>query len=253
MNTIEIIESNKQIVELVTCSICNEILKSPLVSHCQHRFCSVCITQWLNKKSSCPICRNYLSITMMTNDILSVNIINKLAVKCCLSDKEGNACNHTTTYENINNHYKSDCKYAKVDCKYACGYSNFKEERIYHENNKCFKNPELKGKCKHCDEIIYVIKIKEHKLVCPNLLIKCESHGCNFEVKRCEMEQHMKLFKDKHMEQLKKLYEDTVKEFENFKKVNKTYIITGKKCQYHFAKCRKCHASEVYSDAIDEE
>jgi hypothetical protein len=187
----------------------------------------------------------------MSNDILSANIINKLAIKCKLSDEKGNVCNQTTTYENLNNHYKTDCEYAKVDCKYTCGYSDFKEKISKHEN-KCLKNPELKGKCKQCDEIIYVIKIKEHLLVCPNKVIKCESHGCNFEVKRCEMGQHMSLFKDKHMEQLKKLYEDTVKEFANFKKVNKTYILAGKKSYKHYIHCRKCHAGEVYIDARNE-
>jgi hypothetical protein len=66
------------------------------------------------------------------------------------------------------------------------------------------------------------------------------------------MGQHMSLFKDRHMEQLKKLYEDTVKEFENFKKVNKKYILAGKKCDYHYGNCRKCHASEVYREAFTE-
>jgi len=92
----EIIE---QIAELLKCSICYEILKTPLVSNCQHRFCSACITEWLDKKSSCPICRTYLTNNSMVKDTLSINIINNLTIKCKLKNDEGNICNDIRKYE----------------------------------------------------------------------------------------------------------------------------------------------------------
>ena len=39
------------------CRICHDAMKDPLVSDCNHSACTSCWTQWLEKNSSCPVCR----------------------------------------------------------------------------------------------------------------------------------------------------------------------------------------------------
>ena len=41
-----------------TCSICMNVLESPVLeTNCQNIFCGKCFLQWLNKSSTCPLCR----------------------------------------------------------------------------------------------------------------------------------------------------------------------------------------------------
>ena len=39
------------------CAICQDDLSSPLCLDCSHVFCQACITTWLEKKQTCPVCR----------------------------------------------------------------------------------------------------------------------------------------------------------------------------------------------------
>merc|ERR1712142_1369799 len=54
-------DSNNLVLELVktqfTCSICYEVMVEPSSIDCGHTFCAYCITKWMKKKASCPLCR----------------------------------------------------------------------------------------------------------------------------------------------------------------------------------------------------
>jgi hypothetical protein len=39
------------------CPICYETPRKPVTLRCQHIFCEVCITEWLDREKTCPICR----------------------------------------------------------------------------------------------------------------------------------------------------------------------------------------------------
>ena len=44
--------------ETLECPICRDtILRECLVTKCGHKYCGKCIIQWLDNKSSCPLCR----------------------------------------------------------------------------------------------------------------------------------------------------------------------------------------------------
>lgn len=47
----ELMESELQ------CSICNELFVMATTLNCNHTFCQLCISNWLEKKKDCPICR----------------------------------------------------------------------------------------------------------------------------------------------------------------------------------------------------
>ncbi|KAJ1424124.1 hypothetical protein B484DRAFT_451640 [Ochromonadaceae sp. CCMP2298] len=39
------------------CPICMELPSRPVTLDCNHAFCEVCISEWLNKEHTCPVCR----------------------------------------------------------------------------------------------------------------------------------------------------------------------------------------------------
>merc|ERR1712142_998231 len=57
-------DSNNLVLELVkaqfTCSICYEVMVEPSSIDCGHTFCAYCITNWMKKKASCPLCRTHI-------------------------------------------------------------------------------------------------------------------------------------------------------------------------------------------------
>ena len=51
---------NNSDLENSKCPICYNLIKNPYhPSTCLHYFCKVCITKWANKKTTCPICREF--------------------------------------------------------------------------------------------------------------------------------------------------------------------------------------------------
>jgi len=52
--------------EGLDCPICNETMKDPLVSDCNHSACTSCWTQWLKKNTSCPVCRTTMTRTNLS-------------------------------------------------------------------------------------------------------------------------------------------------------------------------------------------
>ncbi len=49
-----------EISEELICSICSEVLESPLTTECEHLFCRDCINDWLRENRTCPIDRLYI-------------------------------------------------------------------------------------------------------------------------------------------------------------------------------------------------
>jgi hypothetical protein len=48
--------------EELTCSICQDILRNPVFTHCcSQTFCEQCINDWLETNNRCPYDRKYLN------------------------------------------------------------------------------------------------------------------------------------------------------------------------------------------------
>ncbi|KAB1265818.1 E3 ubiquitin-protein ligase RNFT1 [Camelus dromedarius] len=43
------------------CSVCQAEFQKPILLICQHIFCEECITLWLNREKTCPLCRTVIS------------------------------------------------------------------------------------------------------------------------------------------------------------------------------------------------
>lgn len=63
--------------EELTCTVCYEIFKDPVVLKCSHSFCQGCLQQFWNKKKAkreCPICRRTCSLTEPTVSLALKNV-----------------------------------------------------------------------------------------------------------------------------------------------------------------------------------
>ncbi|XP_025078140.1 E3 ubiquitin-protein ligase TRIM21-like [Pomacea canaliculata] len=54
--------------EYFNCSICLNTMVEPNMTACGHRFCSKCITEWVDRHRSCPCCNGVLDSTRLFRD-----------------------------------------------------------------------------------------------------------------------------------------------------------------------------------------
>ncbi|SCU92924.1 LAFA_0F13718g1_1 [Lachancea sp. 'fantastica'] len=55
---------------LLRCHICKDFLKTPVLTHCGHTFCSLCIREYLNREQKCPLCLAELRESMLRSEFL---------------------------------------------------------------------------------------------------------------------------------------------------------------------------------------
>ncbi|CCD26609.1 E3 ubiquitin-protein ligase RAD18 NDAI_0I00400 [Naumovozyma dairenensis CBS 421] len=60
---------------LLRCHICKDFLKTPVLTPCGHTFCSVCIREYLQSNSKCPLCLLELRESMLRSEFLVNGIV----------------------------------------------------------------------------------------------------------------------------------------------------------------------------------
>jgi len=123
-------EFYKSVSEEVTCSICLDIKKDPLMcSKCQNSYCSNCIKDWKKKSSQCPFKCNEPSYIPAR---LVKNLICKLNFKC------QNGCDKIIPYEKLEMHLDFECEKNNFKEKYKKlldKYNELLEQNKELENN----------------------------------------------------------------------------------------------------------------------
>lgn len=69
--------SGSMLEEELSCPICCEIFKDPVVLKCSHSFCRICLQQFWSKKKArreCPVCRRKCSLTEPTVSLALKNV-----------------------------------------------------------------------------------------------------------------------------------------------------------------------------------
>jgi hypothetical protein len=88
--------------DLIYCQICECLMMEPVMCfNCQNNFCKKCINDWKSRNAnSCPNrCENPIY-----RDVIGKNrLISKFKFKCT------KGCGAEIPFEDINNHYKSNC------------------------------------------------------------------------------------------------------------------------------------------------
>lgn len=70
-------QSGSMLEDELSCPICCEIFKDPVVLKCSHSFCRACLQQFWNKKKArreCPVCRRKCSLTEPTVSLALKNV-----------------------------------------------------------------------------------------------------------------------------------------------------------------------------------
>ncbi len=117
------------------CSICRDIIEDPIASKCEHVFCKLCIYEWLQRESSCPVDRKSLNNSQLCEPSRFFrNFYSKLILKC---EFESNGCQNSCKIEDLNSH-----------------------------QNKCKFNPIANNVCeKECDALMNISEAKNHNCV----------------------------------------------------------------------------------------
>lgn len=112
------------------CSICRGVILSPLQAPCDHLFCSVCISKWLEGRTrSCPLCQSTLTMGQMKTPRIINNLLSNLEVYCKFKEQ---GCPLLIKYDKktIDDHEKG-CKFQL--CSKGCGaYANQRHDCVEH-------------------------------------------------------------------------------------------------------------------------
>ena len=111
--------------EIIFCQICECLMIEPVMCfNCQNYFCKKCTEDWKsrNNNNSCP---NRCEDTIMRNVIGKNRLISKFKFKCI------KGCGAEIPFDDINNHYNSNCIENKKND------SNADVQKIEEKTEKC--------------------------------------------------------------------------------------------------------------------
>lgn len=99
--------------EELVCSVCKEVLDTPLQCPCEHHFCRDCITEWIyntGNLSSCPLCKTPVSVeTLSKVPRLVLNLLCSLLVSC-------SSCKTHVRLDCLDKHEESCKEYLAQPC-----------------------------------------------------------------------------------------------------------------------------------------
>ena len=209
------------------CQICMKVLQEPHVTECcgQH-FCKGCLEKWFEKNHGdkvCPHCKEADIVHILYKPLQRK--INKLEIHC--SNREL-GCEVIMKVEDIDFHFSptnlSSCDYALIPCP-MCGQELLRMVMGHHIFGDC---PKREKTCTHCNlamssdmldghyEVCEEMKVscprkcgkemrrgdlKIHEDACPYMPVKCpfSDAGCQVELTRKEVEQHMEKSTTAHL------------------------------------------------------
>lgn len=101
VGTVENQEVYNQISQYTTCVICEGIAWNPLqCDKCENCFCKECLTKWQKESKNCPF--RCLNAVYKKNKMINA-LLSQLQIKC------ENGCGQVIKYDNLQNHYESEC------------------------------------------------------------------------------------------------------------------------------------------------
>ena len=232
-------ESDQKDLSNYLCKICNGVYNNPVLLSCGHILCKQCYD--INK-NKCSIC-NEMNISIQSENPRFLTLY--LSKKMCTCKNA--QCKKKFNIENILSHLK-ECPKELLMCQYNCGNKILRENLSVHEK-ECMYRP---CTCTLCGKDVLKFKYLENHLEkeCDKNFIKCqfceenilkkniESHlnfnctksdkKCMFSIIGCEEkiapngnEQHLEMFKLKHIELLAQfLMEINNKTLNIYRKIN---------------------------------
>ncbi|XP_065564923.1 uncharacterized protein LOC136030147 isoform X3 [Artemia franciscana] len=133
------------------CSICNDVLEDPQQAPiCEHAFCKICISQWLNTNQSCPLDREHLTMSDLrpVSRILQY-FLSRLTLTC---NNQIHGCPAIVAQEELETHLL-ECSFDPkrlVSCNSGCGITISFGELA---NHNCVQS--LRLEMKETSEILF--------------------------------------------------------------------------------------------------
>jgi len=97
------------------CPICSSLCRDAVQCNSQHAFCAVCIHQWLERRQTCPLGNELLTVAALEQARFVRRLIDKLRVRCEFTP---HGCAETPTIETIEAHERA-CGFRQVPCAHA--------------------------------------------------------------------------------------------------------------------------------------
>jgi hypothetical protein len=66
----------------ITCTICQDVFRNPVIATCGHIFCDLCIKRALTYKNECPTCKHMTTPHDLRNIPIIKSYIDTLQIKC---------------------------------------------------------------------------------------------------------------------------------------------------------------------------
>ena len=178
------------------CSICLQILCQPhLISCCGHNFCKMCIDQVMEKSRPCPLC-NEETFTVLHNKGLQRSL-NELSVYCSNRKLGCEWKGHLGQYEQHMNEDPAEpelqllgCPYVEVECKHGCGGRIRRGVIAEHQNEQCPQRPFCCAYCREYDSI-HADVVYRHWPVCKKYPMTCPNHCTVYAIERENMKEHL--------------------------------------------------------------
>ena len=101
------------------CSICGELIIDAIALKCQHIFCQLCLTGWIESQGDqsnvpCPDCRNMFDpASGMEESRVTRNVLSVVEFKCT-----NHLCEEKVNYENLILHSEV-CLYGCITCSFC--------------------------------------------------------------------------------------------------------------------------------------
>ena len=99
-----------------TCTICLSLVDAPLLTACNHVFCTSCLQDWFERITKCPTCSSPLDPRHGAGELrlaspLAWRVLGRLQMKCPLLGPHGAPCGWRGEYSELTAHMTSDASH----------------------------------------------------------------------------------------------------------------------------------------------
>ena len=206
------------------CLLCNLLARDAHQANCCGRiFCQNCLESRRKNRSfryTCPSCHSPLAGKYFKDTRIDCDI-RHLQIYCTNKEK---GCTWQGNLKDIDTHIQT-CRTEEVTCA-KCDNVMQRHQLEFHNSDECLQRhykcphcetdgiykvmttshlqecPDLLLICPHCEDEIKCRGMDAHQQVCPKEVIKCPYHdiGCETEMKREMMDQHMETNTQAHLQ-----------------------------------------------------
>ena len=164
---------------LLTCEICEGIMREACISSSGKQFCSSCEVQGSKPRDS-----NFRDFSKQTPNVAVRKMINSLNCSCPLLER---GCEWSGTLKDCEDHLDT-CGYVKCECTLRCTKVLQRNELKVHEEEKCLQRI---VRCEHCNGNFKFCELTTHTEMCPKMKVSCELK-CGLVICRENTAHHLK-------------------------------------------------------------